>query len=125
MLTIMQENEFPKIRRPNFYKRPSQEDIETNGWAAASIHANVRARIIGSRVLASSIVFTTGTILSAQELFSLGFRPTTITANYLIPAVVNGLAEIKVERQLRHTERDINELLPYINSDDDGSDNII
>lgn len=105
--------------RPRFFKEPSDEDIEANGWAMATVNARVRARIIGSRLMAGMVSLGIGTALTAQELLTnTANKPVDIIANFVIPAVINGVAEIKVERQLHRTAQEVGELLrdiPNIN----------
>lgn len=99
-------------KRPRFFKEPTNEDIETNGWAVATVNARIRARIIGSRVMAGTVTLGIGTTLTAQELLTnTANKPVEFIANFVIPAIVNGVAEIKVERQLRRTAQEVGELL--------------
>lgn len=101
--------------KPRFYKEPSQDDIEANGSEMATIHARARARIIGSRVLSATVAFGIGIAMTAQEYLANGkVEPADCIANFGLPAIFNGLAQIKVERQLNHTEQELAEILPDI-----------
>jgi len=120
----MRNDKFLERKLPRFYKEPSDDDIEANGWAMANIHARMRARIVSSRLLATTVALGTGTAITAQELLTNnGAKPVNVIANFCIPAIINGLAEIKVERQLRHTEHEVAELLPDILNANNSVDN--
>lgn len=99
-------------KQPRFFKEPSAEDVETKGWPMAHIHARVQARIVGSRVLNGTVAFGIGTAISVSDVLSHGTVTSgDLVANFGIPVVINGVAQVKVERQLRHTEREVAALL--------------
>lgn len=108
----MPKEVFKNHKPPRFFKYPDQVEIQEKGLAVANVHQRIKARIIGSRVMTATVVLGIGTAISIQEYISNGtIRPVDILANYAIPSAINGLAEIKVEGQLRRTEKDLVEIL--------------
>jgi hypothetical protein len=105
-------------RHPRFYRAPSEECIKEKGQPAAEIHARIRARVVGSRVMNALVAFGTGTGISLIEILKDGnLKSLDIATNYALPAFINGIAQLKIERQLIHTENEITVLLPSIIDD--------
>jgi hypothetical protein len=117
---------FEYRKRPRFYKEPSEEDIEAKGRTLAEIHAGIRARIFGSRVLASTVALGTGTLISASELYSnKDLKPLDVICNFGIPIAFNLFAEIKVENNLRKTEREITKIIPKLIDTQEATNDIL
>lgn len=100
---------------PRFYRKPSEADVKRDGPTKAEIRARIRARILGSRAASAVVSVSIGTALTAQEyLADNGMKPTDLLANFAIPALVNGIAQIKIERQLRQTGQELETIVPAI-----------
>lgn len=100
---------------PRFYRKPSEADVERDGSTMAEIRAQIRARILGSRAVSAVVSVSIGTAITAQEyLVDNGMKPTDLLANFAIPALVNGIAQIKIEKQLRQTGQELETIVPAI-----------
>jgi hypothetical protein len=121
----MPGEKFFERKKPRYYKEPSEEDIVEKGQALAEIHSGIRARVIGSRVLAATVAAGTGTAVTIAEIWSNNdIRPVDLLVNFSIPVAFNLFAEIKVENNLRRTEREISEILPDFLERSEYSDSI-
>jgi len=102
-------------KRPRFYKKPTEYEIESVGVTAAEIRARTRARIIGSRVLSVAVATTVGTAITvADSLSGVKLSVPDIIVNFGIPAAINTAAQLKTENQLRHMGEEIIRVLPEI-----------
>lgn len=111
-------------KKPRFYREPTEEEIDRDGSEIAEIHSRIRARIIGSRVLAGLIVAGIGTVGTIVELKTQSdFKPVDLLYNFGVPALFNGLAQIKVEKNLHHVEGEIPDIISNLivkkNSEDE------
>lgn len=99
-------------KQPHFYKSPSAEDIEKKGWVLANVHARNKARIVGSRWWAAGSALAIGA--SVTYINRDNISPTSVLLNFVAPAAVSSVAQLRFERNARGSECEFAELLPSI-----------
>ncbi len=104
-----------RLEKPRFYREPSESDIESMGVLAAEINARTRARIVGSRAISATVAIGTGTAITAYELLWGGdIEIVNLLGYFGSPILINTVAELKIEGQLRHMGEELIRILPEI-----------